>query len=114
MNLKPLCNLVCRKPTVDDVRARCTHMCDQLLLSNGVCDEANHYYEEAFFNHHIHDVLHDKVKLMRFAPNMKERIIVMHKILKSGHNVSNTRNQISSSIKRRTKKANLPIRTKYY
>jgi hypothetical protein len=43
MNLKPLCNLVCKKPIVDDVRARCTHVCDQLLLPNGVCDETNHY-----------------------------------------------------------------------
>jgi hypothetical protein len=43
MNVKPLCNLVCRKPTVDNVRARCTHVHNQFLLSNEVCDEANHY-----------------------------------------------------------------------
>ncbi len=43
MNLKPLCNLVCRKPTVDDVRACYTHVCDQLLLPDEVHDEVSHY-----------------------------------------------------------------------
>jgi len=63
-------------------------------------------------DHLVIDVLHDKVELMRFAPNTKKRTIVMHKILKSGHNVNNTLGHISSSVRRQTKKANLPIMTK--
>jgi hypothetical protein len=43
MNFKPLCNLVCRKLAVDDVKAHCTHVHDQLLLLGEVCDEINHY-----------------------------------------------------------------------
>jgi hypothetical protein len=43
MNLKPLCNLVCKKPSVDYARACCTHVHDQLLLPNEVCDETSHY-----------------------------------------------------------------------
>jgi hypothetical protein len=43
MNLKPLCNLVCRKPTVDDAKARYTHVRDQLLLLSEVHDEASHF-----------------------------------------------------------------------
>jgi hypothetical protein len=43
MNLKPLYNLVCRNPMVDNVKARCTHVRDQFMLSNEVHDEANHY-----------------------------------------------------------------------
>jgi len=43
MNLKPLCNLVHRKPTINNVRARCTHVHDQLLLPSEVRDEASHY-----------------------------------------------------------------------
>jgi len=111
MNFKPLCNLVCRKPTIDDARAYCTHVHDQLLLLSEVHDEISHYWEEAFFNHLVHDVLHDKVKLMRSTPNMKERIILMHRILKLGHNMNDTPNHILSSVKWQTKKANLPIRT---
>jgi hypothetical protein len=43
VNFKPFCNLVCQKPAVDDAKARCTHVHDQLLLSGEVHDEANHY-----------------------------------------------------------------------
>jgi hypothetical protein len=43
MNFKPLCNLVCRKLMVHNVRACCTHVRDQLMLSGEVRDEANHY-----------------------------------------------------------------------
>ncbi len=42
MNLKPLCNLVCRKLVVDDAKACCTHVRDQLVLPNEVRDETNH------------------------------------------------------------------------
>jgi hypothetical protein len=42
MNLKPLCNVVCRKLGVDNAKARCTHICDQLLLPSEVHDEASH------------------------------------------------------------------------
>ncbi len=60
----------------------------------------------------VNDVLFDKVKLMHSAPNTKERTIVMHKILKSGHNANNMFGHISSFVKQQTKKANLPIMTK--
>jgi hypothetical protein len=43
MNLKPLCNLVCRKPMVDDAKASCTHVHDQLMLLGEVRDETSHY-----------------------------------------------------------------------
>jgi len=52
--------------------------------------------------------------MMCSAQNMKERIIVMHRILKLGHNASNMRSHILSFVKQQTKKANLPIKTKYY
>ncbi len=114
MNLKPFCNLVSRKPAVDDVKAHCTHVRDQLVLSGEVRDEASHYWKETFFNHLIHDVFHDKVELMRSTLNTKERTIVMHRILRLSHNANNTPGHISSSVKKQTKSANLPIRTKYY
>jgi hypothetical protein len=104
MNLKPLCNLICRKPTIDDAKAHCTHVCDQLQLPDEVRDEANHYWEKTFFNHFIHDVLHDKVQLMHFAPNMKERTIVMHRILKSSHNASNTPDHILNFIRQKLRR----------
>ncbi len=47
----------------------------------------------------VNDMLHDKVELMRSALNTKERTIVMHKILKSGHNANNTFGHISSSVR---------------
>jgi hypothetical protein len=46
MNFKPFCNLICRKLVVDDARAHCTHVHDQLLLSSEVHDEARHYWKE--------------------------------------------------------------------
>lgn len=48
----------------------------------------------------VNDVFHDKVELMRSAPNTKEKTIIMHKILKLGHNVNNTFGHISSSVRR--------------
>jgi hypothetical protein len=98
---------------IDDAWALCAHVSDQLLLLNEVRNEANHYWKETFFNHLVHDALHDKVKLMHFAPNTKERTIVMQRILKSSHNTSNMPGHISSSIWQQTKKASLAIRTKY-
>jgi hypothetical protein len=59
-------------------------------------------------------VFHDKVELMRSAPNMKERTIIMYRILKSGHNASNMPGHISSFIRQQTKKANILIMSKYY
>jgi hypothetical protein len=47
----------------------------------------------------VNDVLHDKVELMRSALNTKERTIVMHKILKLGHNVNNTFGHISNFMR---------------
>ncbi len=66
------------------------------------------------FNHLVHDVFHDKVELMRSTPNTKDKTIIMHRILKSGHNTNNMLDHISNSIRQQTKKVNLPIRTKYY
>ncbi len=43
MNLKSLCNLVCRKPMVDDAKAHCTHVYNQLMLPAEVRDETIHY-----------------------------------------------------------------------
>jgi hypothetical protein len=45
--------------------------------------------------------------------NSKERTIVMHRILNLSHNASNTPGHISSSVRRQTKKVNIPIITKY-
>jgi hypothetical protein len=69
---------------------------------------------KTFFNHLVHDVLHDKVELMRSTPNTKYRTIIMHRILKSCHNANNMFGHISSSIRPQIKKANPPIRTKNY
>ncbi len=113
MNFKPFSIVVCRKLMIDDVKAHCTYVRDQVLLPSEVHDEVNHYSKETFFNHFVHDVFHDKVKLMHFTPNMKEKTFVMHKILKSGHNTNITPGHISSFVKRQTKKANIPIRKKY-
>jgi hypothetical protein len=70
--------------------------------------------EKMLFNHLVHDVLHDKVELMRSTPNTKKRTIIMHRLLKSSHNTDKMHSHILSLIRQQTRKVNLPIKTKYY
>ena len=69
MQLEPLEDHVGRAPTIEEVLTRCAHIEDHLLLADKVKNEASERGVKTFLQHVTEHVLHDKIDLMRSAPN---------------------------------------------